>query len=202
MRSVGLVVAAWLVAAGVPAGAEPGLYERNFAFLLGLFPDGGVIEVQLVEDGEPTTQLWSVEQYAAFRATYAAAMGRDYLAGWEGVPVGVGDHQYLGDVWADLWGTTRANVVVPRGLPRTIITESKIWFYGGSGARTVVMENENECVQFPGYVVCSATYGWFYPQAGDAHGDAWFSGTGFFWVFPPPFGSFNFFNGALFADGL
>lgn len=200
-----LGVLALMVAAAMPPAQAESLYERNYAALLATVPAGGLIEVQLAEDGELVTQLWTAEQYADFRAGYATIMGRDYATALQGVPGGLGDQEYFWDIWSDLWGTTRVNLLVRRGFPRTIVCEDKLppcWLYGGSGATTRVLEHDNECVAFPTFTICSATYGWTYPQSGSTHGDAWLAGTGFFLAFPPPFGSLNIFDGVLLAEDL
>lgn len=191
------------MAAAAPGAAEPGLYERNYGFLLGLFPEGGVIEVQLVENGEIVTQLWTAEQFAAFRAAHATLMGIDYGAGFQGVPPGLGDNQVWGDVWGDFWGPpVSTNVAVPRGLPRLLICDNtKLCVYGGSGAQTGVWEHPGGCVHlFSFFEICSSVYGWTYPQGAFGVGHTFMAGTGLIFNFGAPFGALVLLDGVVLAE--
>lgn len=184
------------VTLGVPSAlAEGGLYERNYGFLLALVPDGGVLEVQLVEDGQLVTQLWTAEQFASFRAAHAAAMGIDYAARLEGVPAGPGDIQCVGMVAGDTWGASlRTNTAIPRGLPRTIAVENeKLWLFGGAGAQTGIYE-------LSGAFALSAVFCPSYPQATYPVTQCWIAGTGFMFNFGFPFGSLFWLTGAALCE--
>lgn len=188
-----LLAAGLCLLAPVSFAAPSDPYERNYAFLLGTLPEGSIMEVTVAQDGAWVTQLWSAEQYAAFRATHAAGMGRDYQAEAEGVPSGPGDGQYIGDLWGDFFGTLTVNVATPRGLP-FVPVDSKVRIYGGAVTLT---ELDSGC--FPGWI-CSMVYGWSWDQTSFRCEEAWVAGSGWWFLFPPPFGGIAQFNGLVLCD--
>jgi hypothetical protein len=201
-KMIGVVAALAMVAAAMPASADSSLYERNYNLLMSVLPAGSALEVQIVENGEIVTQIWTAEQFAAFRADKAALMGLDYTAGFQGAPSGLGDRQDVGDIWADLWGQPgKANVAVPRGLPRTVPIDDKLWLYGGAGSSTGAYESPGDCaVLFFGFVICDTVYGWTVNQNGARVGDSYHAGTGMFFNFGAPFGSSYAYDGVALSE--
>jgi hypothetical protein len=198
-----LLLAGLLVLGTTPLGAgEPSLYERNLALLQGVIPADATIEVQVVEDGVRRTHLWTGAQFAQTRAHHAALMGLDYTTGFQGAPAGMGDRQDIGDIWADLWGSTpTVNLALGRGLPRSVPIDDKFWIYGGATTDTGALESSGDCaVLFFGFAICDAIYGWSGCQCGSTVGDSWHAGTGTFLLFPAPFGGMFVYNGAAFSE--
>lgn len=196
MRPRPLVLATLLLLApAVPA--ETPLFERNLAVLRQTLPHDALIEVRVYDGAGERTEVWTAEHYAAFRARFAAGMGRDYAAGAEGVPGGPGDHQEAGEMFMDLWGTTTVNVATPeRCQPLWFPWDMKLWIYP---APCLVAENENLC--YMGFV-CSFSYYWTIPQHGRAHGDSWFAGVGRVFNFGAPFGAIVELDGAELSENL
>lgn len=196
MQKIAFVAAIAMVAAAMPATASESLYTRNYDLLISLLPEGSTMEVQFFENGEMVTQIWTAEQFAAYRAAFAASIGRDYTAAAEGAPGGLGDAQEAGDIFQDNWGTTTVNVATPRGNPVLIPIDNKLWIYGGGTARVGIWENDNVC--FFGFI-CSFSYYWTVTQGGANNDGTWSAGSaGTFFNFGSPFGSIVEFDGVEF----
>jgi hypothetical protein len=204
MRAVfALATSAMLMATlpALPAAGEGSLYERNHALLLQVLPPGSTLEVQVVADGAFATELWSGEKFAAFRAQRAAQMGWDYAAGFQGAPGGAGDHQFVGALWWDGFGPPpKVNVNIPRGPPRTIALDDKLWIQGGPGALTGSFETSRDCTWWWGGSTCPMLYAWTMGQQGTRVGACWIAGTGYAWLFPAPFGGSLDLTGAALCE--
>lgn len=198
-RALGAVLVATLALLSWPATAEPSLAERNRLALLDTLPEGALMEVSIVGTSGERSEVWSAEAYATFRGATAARLGRDYAAAGEGLPSGLGARQEYGDLFSDLWGTTRVNIESPaKCLPATIRLDATWWLYEGP---CYVVEHDNACFPTPWGGVCSFTfYGMLFTGHAFEHGDAWLAGGGELILFPAPFGALASYTGVIFAD--